>query len=293
MTVSELKASNPWRIVADKYDSSNPNCLFLDDADTSYVHPDDLDRINQFNSHNSDKEYRIVTNTPPEPWRGNPLTARLIILSLNPGYSPEINMTLAKLLQSNPALRKDLMAFRQKTLNLEAKSLLPLPEDESGKGPITCKEAEDMLGAWYWTSKLKDLRNDFFDGKAPTTEEEDEFYKRIALIEFHGYSSIRAKDSFPLKGKNGGQFLKTQEFVAELIKHVARNKPNNEVCFLIMRSKSRWKDLLNGIWDEPFFKGKRIIREGSRNQAISKNNLGDDFMKISDVLKGQSKTPQC
>ena len=285
MTVSELKTNNPWRIVADKYDSSNPNCLFLGDADTSYVHPDDLDRINLFNSRNSDKEYRIVTNTPPEPWRGNPLTARLIILSLNPGYIPEVNMTLAKLLQSNPALRKDLMAFRQNTLNLEAKSLLPLPEDEGGKGPITCKEAEDMLGGWYWTSKLKDLKNDFFGGKTTNSEEEDEFYKRIALIEFYGYSSIRAKDNFPPKGKNG-KYLKTQEFVAEMIKHIASTKTDNEVCFLIMRSKARWESLLIGLWNEPWFQKKLITKEGSRNQAISKNNLGDDFKTIADVLKG-------
>ena len=286
MTVSELKASNPWRIVADKYDSSNPNCLFLDDNDTSYVHPDDLNRIIQFNSRNPEKEFRIVTNTPPEPWRGNPLTARLIILSLNPGYIPEINMTLAKLLQSNPALRKELMAFRQKTLNLEAKSFLPLPEDEGGKGPITCKEAEDMLGGWYWTSKLKDLRNEFFGSQTPTSKREDEFYKRIALIEFHGYSSIRAKDSFPPKGKNAEQFLKTQEFVAEMIRHIARTKSSNEVCFLIMRSKARWESLLNGFWNEPWFQKKLIIKEGSRNQAMSQNNLGKYFQTIADVLKG-------
>lgn len=288
MTISELKTNNPWRVVADKYDSGNPNCLFLDDADTSYVYPDDLEIINLFNSSNSDKEYRIVTNTPPEPWRGNPLTAQLIILSLNPGYIPEINMTLAKLLQSNPALRKDLMAFRQKTLNLEAKSLLPLPEDESGKGPITCKEAEDMLGGWYWTSKLKDLRNDFFDGKAPTLEEEDKFYKRIALIEFHGYSSSRAKDSFLPNGENGESLLKTQKFVVDIIEHIASTKPNNEVCFLIMRSKSRWESLLRhrGFWDEPWFQKKLIIKEGSRNQAISKNNLGDKYDKILEIVKG-------
>ena len=95
MTVSELKTNNPWRVVADKYDSGKSNCLFLEDGNTDYVHPEDLDRIIKFNSRNPDKEYCIVTNTPPEPWRGNPLTARLIILSLNPGYIPEINMTLA------------------------------------------------------------------------------------------------------------------------------------------------------------------------------------------------------
>lgn len=286
MTVSELKTNNPWRVVADKYDPGKSNCLFLEDGNTDYVHPEDLDRIIKFNSCIPDKEYRIVTNTPPEPWRGNPLSARLIILSLNPGYIPEINMTLAKLLQSNSALRKDLMAFRQKTLNLEARSLLPLPEDESGKGPITCKEAEDMLGGWYWTSKLKDLRNEFFGGQIPTSKEEDKFYKRIALIEFHGYSSIRAKESFPPPKKNGKQFLKTQEFVAEMIKHIASTKTNNEVCFLIMRSKARWESLLKGFWNEPWFQKKLIIKEGSRNQAMSKNNLGDDFKTIADVLKG-------
>lgn len=288
MTVSELKTNNPWRVVADKYDPGKSNCLFLEDGNTDYVHPEDLDRIIKFNSCNPDKEYRIVTNTPPEPWRGNPLSARLIILSLNPGYIPEINMTLAKLLQSNSALRKDLMAFRQKTLNLEARSLLPLPEDESGKGPITCKEAEDMLGGWYWTSKLKDLRNEFFGGQIPTSKEEDKFYKRIALIEFHGYSSIRAKESFPPNRKKGELFLKTQEFVAELIEYIAGNKLNDEVRFLIMRSKSRWESLLKwkGIWDEPDFQKKLIVKEGSRNQTISKNNLGDKYDKILEIVKG-------
>ena len=145
MTEQELLAKNPWIEVAKMYNPDEADCLFS--KTRQYVCSSDLPEIEKFNS--KLKPYdtdTIITNIPAEPWWGNPLTAKLIILSLNPGYAPEINKTLAELLQNVDKIRKKLIEYKKRTLELNAESLFPEVDDAN---PITCRDAVNMLGDWY------------------------------------------------------------------------------------------------------------------------------------------------
>lgn len=280
MIENELKALNPWIEVANMLNPEESDCLFRDPNKEWYVCSKDKERIIDFNKKcEEDNDYSncIITNTPPEPWKGNPLHANVIILSLNPGFSPEINETLARLLQSNETIRKGLVKFRRKTLLLEEDSFLPTNER---KNPISIKEAEDMLQGWYWSKRFKTLITDI-------EFEETEFYKKVALIEYHGYSSKTSTRGFPF------EILPSQEFTIRLIKYIATK---NDVCFLIMRSKDKWEKLLNSdgnnLWDELEKQGKLVYRNNSgRSQYITKENLkdcncGNGYEKIKKALKG-------
>ena len=196
MTEKDLREANPWKRVAEMLKSEEEDCLFREKNKEWYVLPEDQKEIEAFNRRCT-KENQIITNTPPEPWRGNPLQANLILLSLNPGYDPNINESLAKLIQANKTVRKELIEFRQKTLNLTADSFMP-PKDD--KKPISCFEAEDMLSGWYWTNKFKELRWE-------SGIDESEFYKRVAVIEFHGYSSKKYHEWFG----NQPKYLESQD----------------------------------------------------------------------------------
>ena len=129
--------------------------------------------------------------------------------------------------------------------------------------PVSTKDAVNMLGDWYWYNKVEQLRKDvIINGIAM---DEEEFYKKIALIEYHGYSSITSNKTFPTKNKS----LESQHYIREMIKYIAEN---NDVRFLIMRSKDKWIKFLGEIYSKS--ETKFILKENkSMSQSISPKNL--------------------
>ena len=290
----EIKTYNPWKKLAEDYDklALNDDCLY--GQDNKYYCEDDLSAINDFNKKWKGTTDEIITTIPVEPWWGNPLEAKLIILTLNPGYVPEVNESLAKLLQSNKIIRQKLMAYKKKTLLLEAESFLP--EDDVKDIPISLKEAVNMLDDWYWYEKLKSLRKEV-EEKYKLTE--DEFFKHIALIEYHGYSSIKSDHEFPLKNKKTKfpNYLETQIFIKKMIWYLAEKK---DVRFLIMRSKTKWKNLLNDGWLNLSNDNQKTFLEiyndnnngvifyktnNGMSQAITKKNLGQIYEKLKKIFE--------
>lgn len=279
MTEKELLAQNPWKEVAKMYNPYEEDCLFS--KTRQYVCSSDLPEIEKFNSklvlNNSDKDDtdKIITNIPAEPWSGNPLTANLIILSLNPGYVPEVNKTLALLLQSNKQIRKNIIEFKRDTLLLKAKSFMA---DNDGDNPISSKDAVNMLGDWYWYKKLKQLKDDV--GLDDYT-----FFRKIALIEFHGYSSITSNRSFPL----GKIYLESQLFTKRMIQYIVQR---DDVVFLIMRSKKKWIDFLGKEFMNEY-KDKFVIKDNKgMSQSITRDNLdgkgnsdGEKYRILKNILK--------
>ena len=276
---------NPWIEIANKLGKAERNCFYLKDDD--YVYKEDKAIIDGFNKElNKDDSDKIILNTPPEPWRGNPLKANLIILSLNPGYDPNINKSLAKLIQHNEIIRKKLAEFRKNTMLLKANSFMPEDGNDNNES-VSCKEAEDMLSGWYWTKKFKTLREDFC---LESGLDELEFYRRIAVIEFFAYSSTTCEKGFPLYGKTSG-YLKSQEYTKQLIQQIVETR-KDEVRFLIVRAKKQWTYFLKEVYDDKIFlcKGNK-----GRCQSITRENLAekdkngtiqkDIYKEILDAIK--------
>lgn len=267
---------NPWEEVAQMYDPNEKDCLFS--KSKQYVCSGDKDAIEAFNSKlsNPDDTDKIVMNIPAEPWWGNPLKANLIILSLNPGYVPKVNEKLAKVLQANDDLRKRIIEFKKNTLLLKEDSCMAANDNAY---PVSTKDAVNMLGDWYWYNKLEHLRKAVIINGIVMDEEE--FYKKIALIEYHGYSSITSNKTFPTKNKS----LESQHYIREMIKYIAEN---NEVRFLIMRSKGKWEEFLGDIMVNQ--KKKFIIKENkSMSQSISPKNLEDGNAKSNGQNSSNNK----
>ena len=144
------------------------------------------------------------------------------------------------------------------------------------KEPISCFEAEDMLSGWYWTKKFKELR------EASGIKEESDFYKRIALIEFHGYSSMNYHDWFG----NQPTHLTSQDFNKELIQHIIETR--KDVCFLVLRSWKTWGKLLDDL-DKDFVENNIFINKNPRCQYITKKNL--TTKEWNKVLEAVSRKP--
>lgn len=257
----EVKNYNPWRDVTKMFDIYEKRCLY--DDNNEYMLEEDRDRIIKFNGDIKKHDDRIILQTPPEPWRGNPLEANLIILSLNPGFDVNINKTLAILLQADDAIREGVVNFRKDTLNLESHSFLP---EGNPTKTISIKEAEDMLGGWYWTKRFNTLRN---DSRVKTKLNENEFYKRVAVLQFFGYSSTTCEKGFPYY--KGNKELPSQEFNKKLIEYIVNYK-SDKVRFLILRAKQQWVGFLGEIYNKNRFMFLEKTNKG-RSQSITKENL--------------------
>ncbi|MBR6091869.1 MAG: hypothetical protein IKQ09_03545 [Bacteroidales bacterium] len=271
---------NPWKEVAALYDESAADCLFSLSKD--YICSEDKAGIDNYNKsvlmaaeNNPRKDEilgnKMVTNIPAEPWGGNPFKAKLIVLSLNPGYVPEFNEKLAKLLQSNDEIRKAIINYKKQTLLFDTDSFLPEDDKVLPGCQISCKDAINMLGDWYWHKMFRQLREDVEREKGIN---ENEFYKKVALIQYFGYSSQTAQRTLP--------YIPSQDFTREMIHYIASER-KNDVCFLIMRSVSLWMNLLGKDF---FNKYKDIIKinENVRCQYITPGNLGTKYDDIKNII---------
>ena len=273
MTEKELKDKNPWRALAE-----NMKCIYSQQVSLT-ANDKEREAIERFNANKKNGKELVVT-VPPEPWQGNPLKARVIFLSLNPGFVERINVTCAKLIQACSETLEKLLDFKKKTLLLEADSFLP--EENEGE-PIGCRDAMSLLGDEYWENKFSNLIND--EEVVNDDYSVEQFYRDVAIIQYHAYSST-VDGGFPQKGCWP---LPSQEFTRDLIKYVADKNP--DTVFVIMRAKDRWIKLLNsdGVWCDSMRKKKRLLirNNKSMSQAISEKNLGftDDGKRIYEIIK--------
>ena len=281
MTEKQLKSKNPWKEVADMYNPNKDNCLYGED--NNYVCSCDKDAIKKYNEKAQGTKDEIITRIPAEPWWGNPFEARLIILSLNPGYVPKVNETLAKLMQANTNIRKKVIEFKKKTLLFETHSFFPEKEDDKNDNyPITCREAVCLLEDQYWENKLEQLKDDV--KQKNQFIEDTEFFKQIAMVEYHGYSSQKANRTFPLRGA----FLESQRFIKDMLWYIAENK-KEDVRFLIMRSEDKWQNLLS---KKDFFdKYESLIIRKKKSSMISQYITPPNFEdgKYEDLVDFLSK----
>lgn len=228
-----------------------------------HVYPNDGDIINAFNeqaaSKKSSERYKYILGVPAEPWQGNPLTAKLIILSLNPGYDEQYNKTEA--LKLPPQIIEGVWSEKAKTLRLEADGFLPLQKDYA--------EGINLIGAHYWYNMIKDIKNDL-------NADEDEFFSRIALIQYCAYTSKKYKD-FPKR-----TVLPSQLLTKDIIRDVVYNHPDTK--FIIMRSWQKWRELLDDdVW---YMMQPRLVINTNMSQSLTIGNLGDDkYQFIVNALK--------
>ncbi len=263
-TDEDILKANRWCEVADE--CAGDEALFS--YRKTYVYPGDEDIIEAYNE-NASEETRFMTNTIPYPFQGNPLTAKVIILSLNPGYLPRVNDYFAKILRHYPQLTEGVMIFMRRNLRLNEERFMPRPERCLDEHP-NYQDAYNMLGDWYWYDILSKWEKEGFAM--------EELMTKVALIQNVAYSSIKAKD-LPK-----GVILPSQLYVKKMIRHIADNK---DAIFVVPRAVKKWKALLGSTWTRLEEEGRIVIGRNPLNQHLTEKNLGtENYQKIINHLKG-------
>ncbi|MFR9543089.1 MAG: hypothetical protein SNH27_13670 [Rikenellaceae bacterium] len=260
MTRDDVKAQNPWKEVAKKIEE----CIqtknwyldegFVCEADKTIVEVHN-DRCNP----NKTKCQYIIEHIPYA-YSGNILNAKVVILSLNPGYTEDINRTQ---FDNLPDYKKiDFYQSIINDLNFSAERMIE-------------KKVEDNESNKYWMDRLSSL---WKGDKKIENIDKDAILKNFALLQSVGYHSSEYAEYRDL-GR-----LPSSRYVYKIIDYLATE---SDCLFIILRRNYFWEYLL----DIKEVSSDRIIKlKSPRATTISRGNISDnDFGKIIEILTNQDE----
>ena len=283
-TEAEVNELNPWK---KEFVKTSKSTLY--DPNAKWVLEIDKDTIENFNKNvnknKKDTDYKFILSNRPEPFTGNPLKAKVVILTLNPGYVEDANKKFAMQLQESGS--KDILQavinHKNEQLRLEAKSFF-CPRIKKN-GEVSYRDANCDFDDWYWYNIFKKLRKEL--NLAPEGDTEDDIFDNVALVQYVGYASKSWK---PIPQKYP---LPSQEFTRQLVGYLAFH---TKAIIVVSRSYNEWKELLGDeIWkklkdDNRLVCRKTIVDKNGvcrhiRTQSFSKITFeGDGFNRIAEAL---------
>ena len=181
-------------------------------------------------------EQRISLETLPEPFIGNPDTATVMLLSLNPGGSAEDKKT-----HTNPEFRETILC------NLRhGKQEYPFYGLNPKFGWTGC-------GTW-WTRHVRGLLEH-------SALNRQRIAQRLCVVEWFPYHSqkngVPARSSFP-----------SQQYSFDIVKRAIGRK-----LIVGMRSRNRWRDVDSRLADVPYLKNPQApyISPGNAGERLFNN----------------------
>ncbi len=199
--IKEIKnkgIKNPWDYVADLAEKSG----HYYDSLKAYVCEDDKETIEKYNSEvNRKQEHKFITDILPVPFEGNLFEAKIIILTLNPGFVEEVNYTLYNLL--NTEAQKQITDYHIQSLRLQSKGIIS-------------NDAVNFIGDRYWFNRTKELR-----------EEHSFELSEIAIIQYIGYQSKKFYENRNLKKLPSINFTRELINTASLLHDTKNNGEKN------------------------------------------------------------------
>ncbi|MFR9542567.1 MAG: hypothetical protein SNH27_10985, partial [Rikenellaceae bacterium] len=241
---------NPWGDVIMQMRES----IYSHNWTKDLVHGEDLEHIKHHNDklkENSTKRYEL--EAIPFAYSANILRAKVVILTLNPGYNKLTNKILFNFLDDK--YKEEIFEARIKDFQF----------DES-KG-LHISDIEQLLDCGYWERRISPLWNE-----AGLTREH--VLQNIAMLQYVGYHSVAYKAD--------KVNLPTTEYAKNILKFLA----NNSDCIFFIGRCKEWRKLLEEFNVSP----DRIIVNDNRSQHLTLKNIkSEGFNKIVDILKSTSK----
>jgi hypothetical protein len=269
LTEEKIRDLNPWKDVLP--DNCGAEILYNVDETAKYIVREDEGMLAKFNEkHKAKKDKQYVLNLVPYPWVGNPLTAKVIILSQNPGFVENSGRSVP-LMIGQTSVADDLVDYFRKSLRLEASGFMP---NDIKKNGISARDAFNVMGDWYWKRRFDALQES-------SSVNIETIYNNFALIQYVPYSSVEFAD-FP---KSYG-YLKSQNFTKLLIKYILEH--NKDTLFVALRGASLWEKFLHlDNWNS-LVKTNRIVlhkKNCYRPQYISEKCLDNAYDIVVSKLK--------
>lgn len=227
----------------------------------------------------AEEKYKLQLSVYPQHFVGNIDKAKIIILSLNPGYSTEYYE-----------------AYKNRINKNGTKYEQTIKENLEMKRPFFhAFELANESDLGYWGNKMK-CWVEGYDKKdnEELIESLKKITKDIALAEFFPYHSISYNGMYDKLGKGTSpnsnrkikDYLPTQKFLFEKIKKRIDDK-NDEVIIILTRSFAKWYEAIEGLRDYKHCYEVNNTRNFSLNPAqifkVHRDSVEDKLKSI--ILK--------
>ena len=255
-----IKRKNGWAMLAD---SLYGNTIWSDKEEDERIYPGDEAFIHSFNK-KVEHKYQYVVGIPPMPFSGNLLNAKVVVLTLNPGYIEAVNKDICDAMSYGE--KEQLLCLMRNALIL------------NGVGIYDCSKCSRVQGNSYWEKAFDRLAMEAYG--RPSSEMCHPIYRDIAFFQLVGYHSEKFRYAVGVK------HMPSTIFTNLLLKYLATK---TDKTFLILRSETLWREALGcGLWSKLEIEG-RIITKGHKgmSQKISRGNLkkNNGYDKLVNILK--------
>lgn len=230
----------------------------------------------------AEEKYKLQLSVYPQHFVGNIDKAKIIILSLNPGYSTEYYEAYKNRINKNGTKYEQTI---KENLEME-------------KPFFHAFELANESDLGYWGNKMKCWVEEY-DKKDNKTiiESLKKITENIALAEFFPYHSISYNDMYDKLGKGTSpnsnrkikDYLPTQKFLFEKIKKRIDDKDDKDdkVIIILTRSFAKWYEAIEGLRDYEYCYEVNNTRNFSLNPAqiykVHRESVEDELKDI--ILK--------
>ena len=260
-TISKASISKEYILYLNRWKELLPKLSGYDLYFTyDMVFPGDEKYVYAYNKSRKNKpEEQFILNIPPEPWSGNILNSKLVILSLNPGYVEHLNKKLANMFK--PQMAEEIMEDKRKVLSMEGYK-------------FDYHEPTRILGDYYWRKSISPL------GIAVYGEQNmEQVFNQVSLCQYLAYTSLKS----PAINK----LFPSQRLTQMVLLYLATSV--KDVKFLVLRASSQWKKLMGeGLWNYLIDNNRLLISQHYRSQSLTEKNIGiENYRIITEHLKNK------
>jgi len=204
--------------------------------------------LDEFNSRASEI-FKYHTEVLPEPFLGNVLDAKVVILALNPGFVYDAN--IGKWEKASEAEKENFIKSKCDQLSLKTKEFIS--EDK----------IENEIGDNYWSKKTKYISDNYPNSK-----------NDIALIQFCGYHSEKFRLISSKYFGRSSLYLSSQEFTFRIIRYLMQK----DRVIILARGERIWYKAITGLCKYP----KLVKLKNYRNICITPGNCVNNGFELID-----------
>lgn len=228
-----LYGANGWEIA-----SKNVNEYQMYKDDNFVFYPGDEELLDKYHEEgdNDSKEQIFGVGTCPEPWYGNPLSAKIIIFGDMPKEDDFISRCSNVILSFEPRLMEEVQLMVRRWMSLDGRGIYD--NTEFLNSGIAISDAYNSVTYRHWINELRNLAWELNLDKHLLLD-------NVCVINANAYYSYGGND--PLVAG----LLPSQYYLRILINYLVNNKGMNRPLFIIPSSKIHkiWKKVL-GYWIE-------------------------------------------
>ena len=223
-----LYGANDWEIA-----SKNVNEYQMYKDDNFVFYPGDEELLDKYHEEgdNDSKEQIFGVGTCPEPWYGNPLSAKIIIFGDMPKEDDFISRCSNVILSFEPRLMEEVQLMVRRWMSLDGRGIYD--NTEFLNSGIAISDAYNSVTYRHWINELRNLAWELNLDKQLLLD-------NVCVINANAYYSYGGND--PLVAG----LLPSQYYLRILINYLVNNKGMNRPLFIIPSSKIHkiWKKVL-------------------------------------------------